>query len=329
MFIIKNNINEVYEFSLCAMNCPKHTIIYKNMNPNISDLPIRLADFGPLHRNEISGSLRGLTRVRLFHQDDAHIFCTKDQIKKEIITILEMMNIVYEKFNFKYELTLSTRPDEYIGDEKLWTEAEKILIECINTITPKFIINEKDGAFYGPKIDIQIVDIGGRKHQLSTIQLDFNIPINFNLKYKFYDEKKEIISTETSIMIHRAIFGSIERFMAILLEQTQGILPFWLSSRQIIILPVQDKHLKFSENIKSQIEKKYSKRNMNIIIDISEIKGSVTKRIKKYFKEHYNIIVVVGDKEVEENIVSVNDKKQITKHKIPEFIDVIEKLYNL
>lgn len=314
MFMISNNINEAYEFSLCPMNCPKHVLIYKHMNPSYRNLPIRLADFGPLHRNELSGSLRGLTRVRLFHQDDAHIFCREDQISTELKSVINMMKLVYDTFKLKYEFTLSTRPDIYIGDIEFWNEAESILKKCLSEETLYFSIDEGSGAFYGPKIDVLIYDSVGRKHQLGTIQLDFNLPIRFNLKYTTESQDDKYA---TPIMIHRALFGSLERFIAILLEHTQGALPFWLSPRQISILPISQQHQNYAEKLKNDILSKYP----NLVVDIL-IDGTIPKRIRESEIMKYNLILVVGNKEISDNTVTVRcDKKiPITTEKYDEFI---------
>lgn len=323
MFLISNHINDVYEFSLCPMNCPKHTIIFKNMNPSYADLPIRLADFGPLHRNELSGSLRGLTRVRLFHQNDAHIFCTKSQIKDEIKTVLGMMKSVYDKFGFSYELTLSTRPNNFIGDIKMWTEAEEILKDCLKDCNGKsdFKVNDAEGAFYGPKIDALILDSQHKQHQLGTIQLDFNLPGRFGLKYK------TDTGYETPIMIHRAILGSLERFIAILLEHTQGKLPFWLSPRQLAILPVGLTHNQYAENVKKELLPLFPLSKVKVhIFD----KGSISKRVRTCVLDKFNVIIVVGDNEVKNNSVSVRTtrtSKKLCEYTMSDFKNILQKIY--
>ena len=238
------------EFSLKPMNCPGHCKMFKHLSASYRDLPIRWADFGVLHRNELSGALTGLTRVRRFQQDDAHIFCTLDQVEKEIEDYLYFLKKVYEHFGFSFGVELSTRPEKYIGDLDNWNKAEEILEKKIKAI-PNWKINKGDGAFYGPKIDVKIKDSLKREHQLGTIQLDFNLPERFNLQYRTEED------FEQPVLIHRAIFGSVERFIAILLEHTNGNLPFWLSPRQICIVPVANKYNEYANEIKSILLEKF------------------------------------------------------------------------
>lgn len=322
MFIIEkkddnDNVN-AYEFGLCAMNCPKHIKIFEHLHPSYADLPLRLADFGPLHRNEKSGALRGLTRVRLFHQDDAHVFCTKNQIASEIKTALNMLEQVYSFFSFKYELSLSTRPDNYVGDITLWDFAEDILKKSIEEHRSGPVkINEKDGAFYGPKIDAHIKDSYGKEHQLGTIQLDFNLPQRFSLKYTTESQSEPF---ETPVMIHRAILGSFERFIAILLEHTQGSLPLWLSPRKIVILPVSQKHMEYAIKIKETIADKY---DLNIEIEVGD---PLSKRILDNELMKYNYIVIVGNKEIKNSSVNVRSHGKIIGELKPEdFIEMLRK----
>ncbi|RVW50220.1 Threonine--tRNA ligase, mitochondrial 1 [Vitis vinifera] len=189
-----------------------------------AELPLRLADFGVLHRNEASGALTGLTRVRRFQQDDAHIFCRESQIKDEVMGVLDFINYAYNIFGFTYELKLSTRPEKYLGDLETWEKAEAALTEALNQSGKPWEINEGDGAFYGPKIDISVSDALNRKFQCATLQLDFQLPSRFDLSYSAEDEAKR----ERPVMIHRAILGSVERMFAILLEHYKGKWPFWL-----------------------------------------------------------------------------------------------------
>jgi len=292
MFLM-NKINEEYEFGLCAMHCPCHCVMFDQMKPSYKDLPLRLADFGPLHRNEASGALRGLTRLRLFHQDDAHIFCTFDQIDNEISDTLNLLSFVYNKFGFKFDVVLSTRPDNFIGNEENWDIAEKILKKHVERFNGT--INEKDGAFYGPKIDIHIKDSLNRSHQCGTIQLDFNLPSEerFNLKYADKDG-----SLKHPVIIHRAVYGSIERFMAILLEHTKGKLPFWLSPRQILIIPHKiTKHIEYCINLKNKLS--------NFEVSIDDSGDTLNKRILNGELMKYNYIIVIGGDEIEKNTVTL------------------------
>lgn len=240
---------EEEEMGLKPMNCPGHCLLYSTDIKSYRDLPVRLADFSALHRNEISGSLTGLTRVRRFHQDDAHIFCRPDQILAEIEQTLKFVSMVYETFGLgPYKLLLSTRPkDSFIGSIEEWDRAEAQLTTALNNIGGEWAVNEGDGAFYGPKIDIVLKDSNGKEHQTATIQLDFQLPQRFDLQYQASPEELEAGSVSSMdagldpayrrpVIVHRAIYGSIERFMALLIEHYAGRYPFWLSPRPAIVL---------------------------------------------------------------------------------------------
>merc|ERR1712168_28240 len=224
-------------FGLKPMNCPGHCIMFDQKARSYRELPLRMADFGVLHRNELSGALTGLTRVRRFQQDDAHIFCTPDQIKSEMAGALNFLKHVYQIFGFTYQLRLSTRPEKFLGDIKVWDMAEKGLQESLDSMDIPWKLNPGDGAFYGPKIDITIKDALRRSIQCATIQLDFNLPERFNLLYSSGEGDEKV----RPVMIHRAILGSVERMIAILIEHTAGKWPFWLSPRQAAIVPVDPK----------------------------------------------------------------------------------------
>ncbi|AYV75605.1 MAG: THS1-like protein [Terrestrivirus sp.] len=328
MFHIDNNINEQYEFSICPMNCPKHIIMFKHMNPSYRDLPIRLADFGILHRNELSGSITGLTRQRMFRQDDSHTICMESQIEEEIKGILKMLKQVYELFGLKYEMVLSTRPEKYIGTLELWEKSEQILKKCILENTDTLNIDEGGGAFYGNKIDILVEDSRKRKHQLGTIQLDFNLPERFGLKYKTASDDSDK-SFETPVMIHKAIFGSLERFIAILLEHTNGNLPFVISPRQIAILPVSEKHLEYANQVKNSLVSIYSPKytSININPDAVDIlvEGTIAKRVLNSEQLKYNYIIVVGNKEIEKQTVCVRTEGEgkLVEYSINKFFDFL------
>ena len=295
MFLInKKSIhtdNDEDEYSLKPMNCPGHCMMFKHVLPSYRELPVRWADFGVLHRNELSGALTGLTRVRRFQQDDAHIFCMLDQVDKEIEDFLSFLDKVYSSFGFDFEVELSTRPEKYIGELENWNKAEEILENKIKVFN-NWKINKGDGAFYGPKIDVKIRDSLKREHQCGTIQLDFNLPERFDLKYVSENE-----GHERPVLIHRAIFGSFERFIAILLEHTKGKLPFWVSPRQICIVPVNLKYLTYAQSVKE----KYNK--YDIIIDDST--NTLNKKIRSAEKLCFNYIFVVGEKEEETNTINV------------------------
>ncbi|CAO1614757.1 unnamed protein product [Sympodiomycopsis kandeliae] len=234
-------------FGLKPMNCPGHCLMFASSPKTIKDLPIRFAEFSPLHRNEASGALSGLTRVRRFHQDDAHVFCAASQVQSEIETMLVMLQNAYNLFGFpQFELALSTRPDNYIGSLSEWSHAEQQLKDALESSKLRWTMNEGDGAFYGPKIDVRLIDAMGRKHQTATIQLDFQLPQRFDLKYQNpLPDNPE--NTERPVMIHRAILGSVERFMAISIESKKGNWPFWINPRQAIVIPTSDKDDKLLE----------------------------------------------------------------------------------
>jgi len=312
MFLL-NCEKEIY--GIKPMNCPSHCIIFKQSRKSYKELPIKYADFGVLHRNELSGTLGGLFRGRKFQQDDAHIFCRKSQIKDEIKECLKFLKHIYEIFGFEFYLELSTRPKNFIGKIELWDEAENQLKDVLNTEIDDFIINEGSGAFYGPKIDIHIKDHSGKKHQCGTIQLDFQLPIKFDLKYTNEDGKDEI-----PIMIHRAIYGSFERFIAILIEHYQGKFPFWLSPRQLIIIPISEKNLNYAKFVANEI------RCGGYYVDIDVSDNRIGKKILEAQKLHYNYIIVVGGIEEKNKTINVRDRdgnKQVMKS-----IALLEELKN-
>jgi threonyl-tRNA synthetase len=265
---------EKEQFALKPMNCPGHCLLFGSRTRSWRELPLRLADFGVLHRNELSGTQTGLTRVRRFQQDDAHIFCMKSQIKDEIKSALDFLRKVYGIFGFKFDLKLSTRPDKYLGDIDTWNLAEKQLEEALNEFGQKWSLNPGDGAFYGPKIDITIQDALHRSHQCATIQLDFQLPERFNLTYVSSSSSSSTTTTTTNdinkddntnsssisnnnkeerpVIIHRAILGSVERMIAILTESYGGKWPFWSSPNQIIVVPVTSTFDEYALELKNK-----------------------------------------------------------------------------
>ncbi|KAK1936161.1 putative threonyl-tRNA synthetase [Babesia divergens] len=302
------------EWGMKAMNCPGHCLIFKHMSPSYKQLPMRFADFGVLHRNELTGSLSGLTRVRRFQQDDAHVFCTTDQIFDEVLSILKFIDDVYSIFGFSYSFKLSTKPAKALGDHELWEKAEAGLRDALDKCGRQWTLNPGDGAFYGPKIDVILVDCIGREYQCGTVQLDFNLPIRFDLGYR----DKDVESTDCKrgfsrpVIIHRAIFGSLERFIAIVLEHLNGKLPFWLSPTQIAILPISDKHLPYSNKLYKKLihlgKKCYIitpnlNTGYNCYVDSSA--NTMNKKIKMNQAQRYNYMVIVGDREVETSTVSL------------------------
>lgn len=297
----KDDMFVLNDFSICPMNCPKHMVIYKNEPRHYYDLPLRYADFGTLHRNEASGALSGLTRVRSFHQDDAHIYCTYDQMESEIISCLEFLDDIYKKFNFTATFELSTRPNSYIGTEDVWEDAEKILISALNKTKKKWMINPGDGAFYGPKIDVHIKDAMGRSHQCGTIQLDFNLPKRFELDYLDKDN-----TFKQPVVIHRAIYGSFERFIAILTEHYKGVWPFWLSPRQVKILTISDKYIDYAKEVYSAL------RQHKIYVDLDRSTETIQKKVKMAMIQKYNYIIVIGKTECEHKTINVRDRSNHT-----------------
>lgn len=298
MFIIeKHHPDDVSQLSLKAMNCPSHCVMFKYVNPSYRNLPMRLADFGVLHRNEFHGALRGLTRVRKFSQDDAHIFCSMEQIEDEIKGVIDFIRQVYSIFHFKFSVGLSTRPEKYIGSLDNWNRAEKILSQLINEFDESHI-NPGDGAFYGPKLDFTVTDTLGRKHQLGTIQLDFNLPERFDLTYQ--DASSAQIRP---VIIHRAILGSVERFIALLLENSQGDIPYFVSPRQVCIIPVSVKPdlVEYCEQVAKSIVSNQAGKHINI--DTSS--ETLQKKILNAEVLHYNYIIVLGKKELSAHTVNI------------------------
>ncbi|KAF5741053.1 threonine--tRNA ligase mitochondrial [Tripterygium wilfordii] len=292
MFLIEI---EKQEFGLKPMNCPGHCVMFGHRVRSYRELPLRLADFGALHRNEASGALTGLTRVRRFQQDDAHIFCRESQIKDEVRGVLEFIDYVYRVFGFNYELKLSTRPEKYLGDLATWDKAEAALTEALNEFDKPWQMNEGDGAFYGPKIDISVSDALNRKFQCATLQLDFQLPQRFDLEYSAEDEAKR----ERPVMIHRAILGSVERMFAILLEHYKGKWPFWLSPRQAIVCPVSEKSQAYALQVQDQIFE------AGFHVDADTTDRKIQKKVREAQLAQYNYILVVGEEEAKTGQVSV------------------------
>ncbi|XP_062195463.1 threonine--tRNA ligase, mitochondrial 1-like [Phragmites australis] len=280
---------EKQEFGLKPMNCPGHCLMFEHRVRSYRELPLRMADFGVLHRNELSGALTGLTRVRRFQQDDAHIFCRENQIKDEVKGVLEFINYVYEIFGFKYELELSTRPEKYLGDIETWNKAEQQLTEALNEFGKPWQINEGDGAFYGPKIDIGVFDALKRKFQCATLQLDFQLPLRFKLTYSAEDEAK----LERPVMIHRAILGSVERMFAILLEHYNGKWPLWLSPRQAIVCSVSSGSVEYAKQVLAQLHE------AGFHADIDMTDRTIQKKVREAQIAQFNYILVVGAQEAE------------------------------
>lgn len=294
------------EFAMKPMNCPCHMLMYSHFKYSYRDLPLRFADFGRLHRFELAGSLAGLTRVRSFCQDDAHIFISLDGIQAEIKKLLEMFFICYDHFGFTdIKVGLSTRPDSKLGSDETWDIAEKALKEALDSSGQTYHINAGDGAFYGPKIDIQISDSIGRRWQLGTIQLDFQLPERFDLKYTDQDgtEKRPVV-------IHRALLGSLERFIGVYLEHVYGAFPFWLAPEQAVIVPVStDKHLDFCKKVEKEL------RALGFRVSVDERNETMGYKTRQIQTAKIPYMLVVGDREMESDSLSVRgygEQKSIT-----------------
>ncbi|CAI7767701.1 unnamed protein product, partial [Closterium sp. NIES-53] len=251
-------------------------------------LPLRFADFGVLHRNELSGALTGLTRVRRFQQDDAHIFCEESQVEAEVSDVLDFLQTVYGIFGFTFDLELSTRPEKHLGEVETWDRAEAALTQSLNAFGRPWQINAGDGAFYGPKIDITVYDALKRKHQCATIQLDFQLPIRFKLEYSADDEAA---GRKRPVIIHRAILGSVERMFAILLEHFAGKWPFWLSPRQVTVCPVSEKYSQYATKVRDEIHA----AGFDVEADLSDRK--LQKKVREAQLAQFNYILVVGAEE--------------------------------
>lgn len=306
-------------FALKPMNCPGHCLMFDHRPRSWRELPLRMADFGVLHRNELSGALTGLTRVRRFQQDDAHIFCSMDQIEAEIKGCLDFLRTVYDVFGFTFKLNLSTRPEKFLGDPEVWDQAEKQLENSLNEFGEKWVLNPGDGAFYGPKIDIQIKDAIGRYHQCATIQLDFQLPIRFDLTFVSHDgdDKKR------PVIIHRAILGSVERMIAILTENYGGKWPLWLSPRQVMVVPVGPTCEEYADKVRQEFHKS------GFMTDVDLDPGcTLNKKIRNAQLAQYNFILVVGEKEKTSNTVNVRtrDNKVHGERSVEECVERLKQL---
>ena len=321
MFILPGEAEDGSDtYAVKPMNCPNAIMVYKRAMHSYKDLPIRYSETDVIHRKEKSGELNGLFRVQMFRQDDDHTFLMEDQIEEEIHDILEIVGKLYEPFGLTYEAELSTRPDDFMGDIELWNKAESALK---NILVKKygegnFEINEGDGAFYGPKIDLSMRDALGRQWQMGTIQLDFQLPLNFDLKYIASDG-----SQQRPVMIHRALFGSMERFIGILIENFKGSFPFWLSPYQVALVPIRPEHNEYAK----QVEELLRRNRIRVEADYAD--KNMKEKIK-YFKTYRDpFIVVIGDREAQDKTVSVNIRgKNKTIQNIPleRFVEICNQM---
>ena len=308
-------IDEV-DFALKPMNCPGGMLVYKSKMHSYKDLPLRMGELGLVHRHEKSGQLNGLFRVRCFTQDDAHIFCLPEQIESEIINLMHLINEVYSLFGFTYTVELSTRPEDSMGSDDVWELAENALKNALEHEKMEYKINAGDGAFYGPKIDFHIKDCLGREWQCGTIQLDFQMPERFDLTYIGEDGEKH-----RPVMLHRVVFGSIERFIGVLIEHFAGAFPVWLAPVQVKILPIADKHKEYAEKLLDTLEN----AGLRVEIDIREEK--IGYKIREAQLQKIPYMLIIGDKEVESNGVGVRSRKDgdIGQMSVEDFISKISK----
>lgn len=287
------------EYALKPMNCPGGMLVYKNKIHSYKELPIRIGELGLVHRHEMSGSLNGLFRVRCFTQDDAHIFMVPNQVTSEIVGVMDLIDEVYKQFGFDYNVELSTRPENSMGTDEQWEMATNGLIEALKQRNMEYEINEGDGAFYGPKIDFHIKDCLGRSWQCGTIQLDFQLPERFDLTYIGEDGEKH-----RPVMLHRVIFGSIERFIGILIEHFAGAFPVWLSPVQVKILPIADAQVEYANKVAEELKKH------NIRIEVDDRSEKIGYKIREAQLQKVPYMLVLGEKEVKDNTISVRDRKE-------------------
>lgn len=304
------------DYAVKPMNCPGAILVYQSEPHSYRDLPIRNAELGLVHRHELSGTLHGLFRVRSFTQDDAHIFCLPSQIKDELVGVIQLADEIYSAFGFDYTVTLSTRPENSMGSDEQWDEAIEGLKAALAEEGLDYTVNEGDGAFYGPKIDFHLVDAIGRPWQCGTIQLDFQMPERFDLEYVAQDNTKK-----RPVMIHRAILGSLERFMGILIENYEGKFPAWIAPLQAIVLPISDKYADYAK----ELVEKMKKEGLRVESDLRAEKIGYKIRAAQMRKIEY--MLVVGEKEVEENLVSVREREQGDVGQMPadEFMAMLKK----
>ena len=305
-------------FAIKPMNCPGGMLVYKNSLHSYKDLPLRIGELGQVHRHEASGALNGLFRVRTFTQDDAHIFMREDQIEEEVIRLINFIDRIYSVFGLTYSIELSTRPEEkYIGDIAIWDRSEKALQEACEKSGHSFKINPGDGAFYGPKLDFHIRDSLGRVWQCGTIQLDMNLPERFDLTYIDSDGSKK-----RPVMLHRVIYGSIERFIGILIEHYAGAFPLWLAPVQVNIIPVSNEHhLEYAQNLAKQLD------DAGVRVKIDDRDEKMGYKMRESQTKKIPLTLVLGDKEVEDNGVSYREfgKTETTTISSEEFINLITK----
>lgn len=285
-------------YAIKPMNCPGHILIFKSRPVSYKDLPIRYFEFGKVHRYERSGVLHGLMRVRAFTQDDAHIFCSQDQIEEEIAGVIRLVDELYSPFGFTYRAELSTMPEDHMGDEETWRKAETALKNALDSIGLEYKIAEGEGAFYGPKIDFMIKDSLGREWQCATVQLDFLMPERFDVTYIGADNQPHRV-----VMIHRAIFGSLERFLGILVEHFAGAFPTWLSPVQVMLIPISDRHVEYAKKLLQTFDEN------GIRAKVDDRRETLGYRIREAQLKKVPYMLILGDKEMEAGKISVRTRK--------------------
>ncbi len=304
------------EFAVKPMNCPGGMLVYKNSTKSYRDFPLRVGELGVVHRQELSGVLGGLFRVIQFTQDDAHIFCTEKQVEGELVGVIDLIDRFYKLFGFDYFVELSTRPEKRIGSDKIWDKAESVLEKVLKKKKMKFKVNKGDGAFYGPKIDFHIKDSLGRTWQMGTLQLDFAMPERFDLSFVDKDNK-----IKRPVMLHRVVYGSIERFIGILLEHYKGHLPVWLSPVQVRVINYTDRNNKSCEDFCNELKEK----GLRFDVDLSQ--EPLGGKIRQAEVEKIPYIIVIGDKEEKAGEVAVRVKGKVKNYKKGEFVDrVVEEV---
>ena len=302
---------EEQQFAVKPMNCPGHILAYKSSPVSYRDLPMKIFEFGKVHRYERSGVLHGLFRVRGFVQDDAHVFCTREQIQQEVIGVIDFVKKIYEPFDFQYRAELSTRPENFMGEIELWDIATKALRDSLKAKKMDYIVNEGDGAFYGPKIDYHIKDSLGREWQCATIQLDFMMPERFGIKYIGPDNNEY-----QPVMIHRAIFGSTERFMGILIEHYAGAFPTWLAPVQVKVIPIADRHTDYARSVVVSL------RGKGFRAEVDDRQKSTNYKIREAQLNKIPYMLIIGDREMQNGQVSVRlrSEKDLGSIDLEEFI---------
>lgn len=303
------------EYGIKPMNCLGHIKVFAHKKRSYRELPLKLFEYGVVHRHEKSGVLHGLLRVREFTQDDAHIFCTTEQIEQSIIEVVDFVKLVMDYFKFDYTMEVSTKPEKYIGEDAIWDKATNALENALKSQGIEYKVDEGGGAFYGPKIDIKITDALKRKWQCGTIQVDFNLPERFNLSFTNKDDERE-----TPVMIHRAILGSFERFIAILIEHFAGEFPFPIAPNQIIFVPISTDHQDYAYELNNKLS------CIDIDSEVYDQNESLNKRIRIAEKSKVPMVVIIGDKEVADKSVAIRDRREKTQYEMSEdeFLKAVE-----